>query len=140
MAGQGPDRPDTADRPDAPAPYRSQPPRQAPSAQRTRHASSPLGEMWDWVRGRLVVAGRGLLLLGLALTGLALVLAVLSVLGLAVLLAVQATKPNQTQELDFVTAMAIFVFWLLMSPVFLLFFRPVARLSRRLAGRWCGVP
>jgi signal transduction histidine kinase len=140
MAGQGPDRPDTADRPDAPAPYRSQPPRQAPSAQRTRHASSPLGEMWDWVRGRLVVAGRGLLLLGLALTGLALLAAVLSVLGLAALLAAQATKPNQTQELDLVTAMAVFVFWILMLPVFLLGFRPMARLSRKLAGQWCGVP
>jgi len=131
MAGQGPERPDTAGRRHAPPPSRPQP---------TRQAASPLAEMWDWVRGRLVVAGRGLLLLGLALTGLALLLAVLSVLGLAALLAVQATKPNQTQELDSVTAMAIFVFWLLMLPVFLLFFRPMARLSRRLAGRWCGVP
>ena len=140
MAGQGPDRPDTADRPDAPAPYRSQPPRQATAAQQTRHASSPLAEMWDWGRGRLVVAGRGLLLLGLALTGLALLAAVLGVLGLVAVLAAQATKPNQTQELDLVTAMAVFVFWILMLPVFLLFFRPMARLTRKLADRWCGVP
>jgi signal transduction histidine kinase len=140
MAGQGPDRPETADRPDAPAPYRSQPPRQASSAQQTRRASSPLAEMWDWVRGRLVVAGRGLLLLGLALTGLALLAAVLGLLGLVAVLAAQATKPNQTQELDLVTAMAVLVFWILMLPVFLLLFRPMARLSRKLAGRWCGVP
>ncbi len=73
MAGQGPERPDTAGRRHAPAPSRPQP---------TRQAASPLAEMWDWVRGRLVVAGRGLLLLGLALTGLALLLAVLSILGL----------------------------------------------------------
>jgi signal transduction histidine kinase len=96
--------------------------------------------MWDWVRGRLVVAGRGLLLLGLALTGLALLAAVLTVLALAALLAAQATKPNQTQELDLVMAMTVFVFWLLMLPVFLLGFRPIARLSRKLAGQWCGVP
>ena len=140
MAGQGPDRPHTADGPDAPAPYRSEPPRQAPSPQQTRHASSPLGDMWDWVRGRLVVAGRGLLLLGLALCGIAVVGAVLGILGLAALLANQATKPFQTQELDAVTAMAVFVFWLLMTPVFLLCFRPIARLSRKLAGQWCGVP
>ena len=141
MAGQGPDRPDTADRPDAPAPYRSQPPRQATAAQQTRHASSPLAEMWDWVRGRLVVAGRGLLLLGLALTGLALLLAVLGVLGLVR----GAGGPGHQAEPDArnstcSTAMAVFVFWLLMLPVFLLFFRPMARLSRKLAGRWCGVP
>src|SRR5580658_4645045 len=131
MAAQGPDRPDTVGRPDARAVSR---PRQ------TRQSSSALAEMWDWVRGRLVVAGRGLLLLGLALTGLALLAAVLTVLALAALLAAQATKPNQTQELDLVMAMTVFMFWILMLPVFLLLFRPMARLSRKLAGRWCGVP
>ena len=152
MAGQGPDRPDTADRPDAaatswpqptrqaPSPQQTRQARQAPSPQQTRHAPSPLAEMWDWIRGRLVVAGRGLLLLGLAVTGLALLAAVLSLLGLVALLAWKATDPYQTQELDLITAMAVFVFWLLMTPVFLLCFRPIARLSRKLAGQWCGVP
>jgi len=96
--------------------------------------------MWDWIRGRLVVAGRGLLLLGPAVTGLALLAAVLSLLGLVALLAWKATDPYQTQELDLITAMAVFVFWLLMTPIFLLCFRPIARLSRKLAGQWCGVP
>ncbi|HEY6294931.1 MAG TPA: sensor histidine kinase [Streptosporangiaceae bacterium] len=131
MAGQGPDRPDTAGRPYAPATSRPRPPGQA---------SSPLADMWDWVRARLVVAGRGLLLLGLALTGLALVAAVLGVLALVALLAHKATDPYQAQELDLYAAVAVLVFWLLMLPVFLLSFRPMARLSRKLAGRWCGVP
>src|SRR5579859_2986691 len=137
IAEQGPDRadaagpPDAAGRPVAPAAPRPQPP---------RRATSPLAEMLDWVRGRLVVAGRGLLLLGLAVTGLALVLAVLGVLGVVALLAWKATDPNQTQELDLIAAMAVLVFWLLLAPVFLLWFRPLARLSRRLAGQWCGVP
>ncbi len=140
MAGQGPDRPDTADRPDAPAPYRSQPPRQATAAQQTRHASSPLAEMWDWGRGRLVVAGRGLLLLGLALTGLALVLAVLGGLGVSVALAVKAFNPYQRVGVHLLVAGLVFALWLLLAPVLLLLFRPMARLSRKLADRWCGVP
>src|SRR5579863_8481271 len=109
MAAQGPDHPDTTGRPYAPVPSRPRPP---------RRATSPLAEMLDWVRGRLVVAGRGLLLLGLAVTGLALVLAVLGVLGVVALLAWKATDPNQTQELDLIAAMAVLVFWLLLAPVF----------------------
>ena len=135
MAGQGPDRPDTGGYPQAPAP-----PRQAQPPRQPQQPSSPLADIWEWVRGRLVVAGHGVLLLGLALTGIALVGAVLGVLGLVALLAAKATNPYQTQELDLITAVAVFVFWLLMLPVFLLFFRPMARLTRRLAGRWCGVP
>jgi signal transduction histidine kinase len=136
VAGQGPDRRDTPARPQAPVTSR---PQQA-QPQQARQAPSALTEMWDWVRGRLVVAGRGLLLLGLALAGLVILLAVLTVLGVSVALAIKATQPYQRQTDRLIEALAVFVFWLLMGPVFLLCFRPVARLTRRLAGRWCGVP
>jgi signal transduction histidine kinase len=133
IAGQDPERPDTAGRRHAPVPAPSRP-------QRTRQAASPLAEMWDWVRGRLVVAGRGLLLLGLALTGLALLLAVLGGLGVSLALAVKAFHPYQRVGIHLLASGLVFVFWLLLGPVLLLCFRPMARLSRRLAGRWCGVP
>ena len=131
IAGQGPDRPDAAGRPQTPVPSRPQ---------QAQQSSSTLTEMWDWARGRLVVAGRGLLLLGLALAGLVILLAVLAILGVSVAFAIKATRPYDRQEDRLIEAITVFVFWLLMGPVFLLLFRPVARLSRRLAGRWCGVP
>ncbi len=133
IAGQDPERPDTAGRRPAPTPAPSRP-------RRTRQAASPLAEMWGWVRGRLIVAGRGLLLLGVALTGLALLLAVLGGLGVSVALAVKAFNPYQRVGMHLLAAGLVFVLWFLMLPVFLLCFRPMARLARRLAGRWCGVP
>jgi signal transduction histidine kinase len=124
VAGDGPDRPET------PARSRPQPTRQAPSA---------WAEMWDWTCGRLVVACRGLLLMGLALTGLVILVAVLAILGVAVAFAIKATRPYDRQDERLIQAIVVFVFWVVMGPVFLLCFRPVAALTRRLAGRWCGV-
>ncbi len=131
VAGEGPNRPDTPGRPKTPATSRPQ---------QTREASSAWADMWDWIRGRLVTAGRGLLLLGLALAGLIILLAVLTILGLSVALAIKATDPYQRQTDRLIEAIGVFVFWIVMGPVFLLCFRPVARLTRRLAGQWCGVP
>jgi signal transduction histidine kinase len=140
ITGQGPDRPDTAGRPYTPPTSRPQQFQQPQQNQQPQQASSPLGDMWDWVRGRLVIAGHGLLLLGNALAGLVILLAVLAVLGLSVALALRARDPYQDQTNRLIEGLAVFVFWLLMGPVFLLCFRPLARLSRRLAGQWCGVP
>jgi signal transduction histidine kinase len=131
IAGQGPDRPDGPRRPQAPV---------ASRPQQTRPGLSGWAEIWDWVRGRLAVAGRGLLLLGVALTGLVILLAVLAVLGVSVALAIKATQPYQRQEGRLIEAITVFVVWLALGPVFLLCFRAVARLSRSLSGRWCGVP
>jgi len=131
VAGEGPNRPDTPGRPKTPATSRPQ---------QTRAASSAWADMWDWIRGRLVMAGRGLLLLGLALAGLIILLAVLTILGLSVALAIKATDPYQRQTDRLIEAIGVFVFWVVMGPVFILCFRPVARLTRRLAGQWCGVP
>jgi len=131
VAGEGPNRPDTPGRPRTPATSRPQ---------QTPEASSAWADMLDWIRGRLVTAGRGLLFLGLALAGLIILLAVLTILGLSVALAIKATDPYQRQTDRLIEAIGVFVFWIVMGPVFLLCFRPAARLTRRLAGQWCGVP
>ena len=90
VAGQGPDRPGTPGRPQIPAPSQPHQTQQTQQTQPTRQAPSPWTEMWDWIRGRLVVAGRGLLLLGNALAGLVILAAVLTVLGVSVALAIKA--------------------------------------------------
>jgi signal transduction histidine kinase len=100
----------------------------------------PLVQYLDWMRGRLIVVGRGLLLFGLALGGLVLLLAYLAVLGVSLTLAVRATNPEAKQQLTFAEAGLVLLVWLVLGPFFLLGLRSLARLTRRLAGQWCGVP
>jgi signal transduction histidine kinase len=100
----------------------------------------PLAESLSWVRGRLAAVGRGLLLCGLALAGLTLLLAFVAVLALSIALAVKATNPNERQEQRLIEAILVFVLWLALGPLFLLGLRPLARLTRKLAGQWCAVP
>jgi len=100
----------------------------------------PLVQYLDWMGGRLIVVGRGLLLSGLALGGLVLLLAYLAVFGVSVALAVKATNPDAKQQLTFAAAAVVLLLWLVLGPFFLLCLRSLARLTRRLAGQWCGVP
>jgi signal transduction histidine kinase len=98
----------------------------------------PLAEFLNWMRGRLVALGRGLLLFGLAMAGLVLLLALLAALGLAVALTVKVVRGGQRPT---VTVNVVgFLVWIALVPLFLLCARSVARLTRRLAGQWCGVP
>jgi signal transduction histidine kinase len=98
----------------------------------------PLAEILNWMRGRLVAVGRGLLLFGLAVAGLALLLALLAALGVAIVLTVKVVHGDQRPT---VTVNVIgFLIWLALVPLFLLCARSVARLTRRLTGQWCGVP
>jgi signal transduction histidine kinase len=134
VGGEGPDRPDDPGRPPTP---------QTPPTSRTQPTwdiPKPLADMLDWTKGRLVIAGRGLLLLGLGLAGLVILLAALTVLGVSVALAIKAGDPYQDQTNRLIEAIVVFVSWLALGPVFLLCFRPVARTARTLAGQWCGVP
>ncbi len=124
-AGEGPDRLQT------PA---------ASGPRPVRHAPSGWAELADWTGGRLKLAGRGLLLCGLALAGFVILLAVLTILGLSVAFAIKATQPYQRQTERLIEAILVFVLWVGLGPLFLLSFRPVARLTRKLSGRWCGVP
>jgi signal transduction histidine kinase len=118
-AGQAPENPEGPDRPESPI---------------------LLAEILDWLRGRLVVVGHGLLLFGLALAGLVLLLVPFALLGASMVLAVKATNPDARQQLDFAGAGLALLLWLALGPLFLLWMRSLARLTRRLSGRWCGVP
>ncbi len=131
IAGAGAGGPDTPGRPETPA---TSAPRQI------RDAPSGWAELWDWTRGRLVVAGHGLLLFGLALAGLALLAALLTVLGLPPALVARALVHSHARTLALAVAILGIVIWLVAGPLILLCVRSLARLTRRLAGRWCGVP
>jgi signal transduction histidine kinase len=118
-AGHAPENPEGPDRPESPI---------------------PLAEILDWLRGRLIVVGHGLLLFGLALIGLVLLAGSVTLLGLSVVLAVKAADPQDRQEAVATVAILTLLLWLMVSPLFLVFMRQLARLTRRLADQWCGVP
>jgi signal transduction histidine kinase len=129
VAGEGPGHPGTPGRPPTSEP------------RPTRHAQSGWADLLDWTSGRIKVAGRGLVLGGLALAGLVILLAVLTVLGVSIALVVKATNPHATEAgRRLIVAALVFVAWVALGPVFLLCFRPVARLTRKLSAKWCGVP
>jgi signal transduction histidine kinase len=93
-----------------------------------------------WTIRRLILAARGLAFLGLALAGLAVVAALVTALGLVVALAfLAATHPQSNQGLGFSVAGLGLLVWVAAVPLFLLSLRPLARLTRRLSGQWCGV-
>jgi signal transduction histidine kinase len=94
-----------------------------------------------WTIRRLIVAGRGLAFLGLAVAGLAVVVALGTALALVVAVAVDAaTRPQDNQGFGLGVAGLGLLAWLAAFPLFLLALRPLARLTRRLAGQWCRVP
>ena len=122
-AGQTPDNPDGRD---------------------TQDASIPWAALWDWLGGRLAVVGRGLLLFWLALAGFVLLVALAAVLAGPPALVVRpsATPAHVSygRNLALVVASLGIVAWLVVAPLVLLGMRSLARLTRRLAGRWCAVP
>jgi signal transduction histidine kinase len=98
---------------------------------------APLAEFLGWMRGRLLVVGRGLLLFGLAVAGLALLVAMFAILALGVALMVHV---GSHRARNLVVIILGFLVWLALCPLVLLCVRSVARLTRRLTGHWCGVP
>jgi len=99
-----------------------------------------LVKLWDWLRGRLVYVGYGLGLFGLALVGLVLLAGSVTLLSLSLVLAVKAGNPESRQQALATGAGLTLVLWLVVSPLLLLCTRRLARVTRRLAGQWCGVP
>ena len=123
-AGQTPDNPDSRD---------------------TQEASVPWAALWDWLGGRLAVVGRGLLLFWLALAGFVLLVALAAVLAGPPALVVKTLSDSYLSDsyrrnLVLVVAILGIVAWLVVAPLVLLSMRSLARLTRRLAGRWCAVP
>jgi signal transduction histidine kinase len=123
-AGQTPDNPDGRD---------------------TQDASVPWSALWDWLGGRLAAVGRGLLLFWLALAGLLLLAALAAVLAGPPALVVKVLSDSTLSDsyrrnLALVVASLGIVAWLVVAPLVLLGMRSLARLTRRLAGRWCAVP
>jgi len=100
----------------------------------------PLADFLDWTRGRLVVVGRGLLLFALALAGLVPVLVLAAVLGLPLYGVVHLLVHSHQRNLAVAVGVLGVVTWLVAGPLILLWVRNLARLTRRLAGQWCGVP
>jgi signal transduction histidine kinase len=99
----------------------------------------PLAQFLDWMYGRLIVVGRGLLLFGLALAGLVTLAALAAVLALLPFLAANLINTHKRADAAAALVLAIVV-GLLVGPLILVWVRSLARLTRRLAGRWCGVP
>ncbi len=120
-AGYTPEGPDRRDDPEGPA---------TPVA---------LVELWDWLRGRLIVVGHGLLLFGLALTGLVLVAGLAGLLALVLLLVVRGDAHHHIQFLVPLGLLGT-ACWLAVGLLFLLCMRQLARLTRRVIGQWCRVP
>ena len=117
-AGQAPDNPDGRETPDA-------------------RITWPV--LRDWLGGRLAAVGRGLLLFWLALTGLVLLGALAGILAFPPAVVVRELGHSH-KTLALVVAILGIVSWLVVGPLILLCMRSLARLTRRLSGRWCAVP
>jgi signal transduction histidine kinase len=120
-AGYTPEGPDRRDDPEGPA------------------TPVVLAELWDWVRGRLIVVGRGLLLFGLALTGAALLAALA---GLLVGIVRLVSRGELHHHLQFVVPVGLLAIaaWFVAGLLVLLCMRQLARLTRKVIGQWCQVP
>ncbi|MGH3189840.1 MAG: histidine kinase [Streptosporangiaceae bacterium] len=118
---------------------------QSPAARRPSanspdpQSSVPWPEVWAWLGGRLAVVGRGLALFGLAVFGQVLLAALGAVLTLLPYLALNLLRTGKPGDAAAAAILAI-VAWLTVGPLILLWMRSLARLTRKLADRWCGVP
>jgi signal transduction histidine kinase len=94
-----------------------------------------------WIIKRLIIAGRGLAFLGLAAAGLAVAAALVVTPALIVALSVAAIhhRGKAGGLVLFLPVIALGLYFTLV-PLFLLALRPLARLTRSLAGQWCRVP
>ena len=116
-----------------------------PSPEQPGDRDAPKGsiawpDIWAWTGERLAVAGRGLLLSGLAVAGL-IQLALLVGALLGPLALIQRTSHHGgRQDATAILAVGGLVFWLVASSLILRWMRSLARLTRRVITRWAQVP
>jgi signal transduction histidine kinase len=114
---------------------------EGPEGPRRPEGLGALAEYADWARGRLVVAGRGLALFGLALAGLVQLIVLLGLLSVPpILVATSLPHDPPRRTLALIAAVLGIVVWFTLVPLALLWMRSVTRLTRRLSSRWCAVP
>jgi signal transduction histidine kinase len=100
----------------------------------------PWPEVWAWLGGRLTVVGRGLALFGIALSGLVMLAALAGVIGFPPVLVVHLLTHYGDRGAVLAAALGWIFGCVAVAPLLLLWMRSVARLTRKLADRWCGVP
>ena len=114
---------------------------EGPEGPRRPEGLGALAEYVDWARGRLIVAGHGLALFGLGLAGLIQLAVFLGLLGVPPVLVVLLLHHDQPRRtLALIAGVLGIVAWFTLVPLALLWMRSLARLTRRLSGRWCAVP
>ncbi len=109
-----------------------------PGNRDTSEASIAWPEVWAWAGGRLGVAGRGLLLFGLALAGLIQLALLAGALVGSVALTVRVATTGHRVGALVIGALTL-VSWLV-SPFILRWMRSLARLTRRVIIQWTQVP
>jgi signal transduction histidine kinase len=105
--------------------------------------AAPAWIVWlAWMIRRLFVAGRGLVLAGLALSGLVVSLLIVAAVALPGpgLVAYGVGQNHAYARTALAFALPALIVGVLVASRLLLAIRPIASLTRRLSGRWCGVP
>jgi len=96
-------------------------------------------EVWAWAGDRLTVAGRGVVLFGLALAGLVQLGLLLGILIGPIALDVRTANHRGHQDVILLVSVGGLVVWLVAAPLVLRWMRSLAGLTRRVIARWTRV-
>jgi len=110
-----------------------------PDGRDTPDVPGPWVEFWDRMRGRLAAVGHGALFFLLTLPGIGVLLLILALMLPGPGLLVYGLGGHHSTR-NMALALPALVVSLLLISGLLLVIRPLASLTRRLAGQWCGVP
>jgi len=94
-----------------------------------------------WLADAALAVARGPVLAAVAAAGAGLLAFLVGPLALIAYAVHRATQPGSGHLLQAaVVAVSCTAFWLVLLPSVLLVLRPLANLTRRLSGKWCGIP
>src|SRR5579863_4017621 len=96
-------------------------------------------EVWAWAGDRLTVAGRGVVLFGLALAGLVQLGLLFGVLIGPIVLDFRTANHRGHQDVILLVSVGGLVVWLVAAPLVLRWMRSLAGLTRRVIARWTRV-